>query len=477
MSIERQTLTALKWAGLAKLASQVISWAATLVVIRLLHPEDYGLMAIVSVVIGILANIAELGIGAAVVQAPKIDERDLAKISGLITLSNLGIFLLLVLGAPLVALAFQEPRLTLLVQVAAAQMPISSLGALRQALAERELDFAWLARVELGAALSSTLTGITLALAGAGVWALVYASLVMAAMRSLLLVRRGVIWPSFRLAGVGRFLPVGGSVMFSRLAWQLISQSDVLIGARRLGSEAIGTYSVALHLATLPMQKVMGIINSVALPAVAKLQGEPERLRARLLYATRMMTVISVPTLWGLSAIGPELVRVVLGPKWHAAIMPVQLLSLIVPLRMIQTIFSTAIIGAGKAALNIYTTVISGIVLPTSFYLGTLWGANGLAASWLVAVPLSFGLNFWRINRVFGTRRIDIWRAVWKPVVAGAAMYLAVSLARRGLGDLSDLARLPLLIGTGALTYMAVLQPLDRAVRQDLMILMREKRA
>jgi len=477
MSIERQTLTALKWAGLAKLASQLISWAATLVVLRLLHPEDYGLMAIVSVVITVLANIAELGIGAAVVQAPRLDTADLGRVNGLITLSNLSIFLLLLLGAPLVALAFQDPRLTLLVQVAALQMPISSLGALRQALAERELDFAWLARVELGAAFVSTVVGLGLALRGAGVWALVGASLAMAVTRSLLLVRRGLIRPSFRLAGVGRFLPVGGSVMFSRLAWHLVSQADVLIGARRLGSEAIGTYSVALHLATLPMQKVMGIINAVALPAVARLQEEPERLRARLLWATRMMSVISVPALWGLSAIGPELVRVVLGPKWGNAIVPVQLLSLIVPLRMIQTIFSTAIIGTGKAGLNIYMTVVSAVVLPGSFLLGTRWGVNGLAAAWLFAIPISFTLNFWRITYVFDIRLMHIWRAVWKPVAAGSAMYLAVAGLRGMLVALPDLARLPFLIGAGAVAYMAVLHLLDREVRQDLLTLMRTSRA
>ncbi|GMW07743.1 MAG: lipopolysaccharide biosynthesis protein [Gammaproteobacteria bacterium] len=477
MSIERQTLTALKWAGLAKLASQLISWAATLVVLRLLHPEDYGLMAIVSVVITVLANIAELGIGAAVVQAPRLDTADLGRVNGLITLSNLSIFLLLLLGAPLVALAFQDPRLTLLVQVAALQMPISSLGALRQALAERELDFAWLARVELGAALVSTVVGLGLALRGAGVWALVGASLAMAVTRSLLLVRRGLIRPSFRLAGVGRFLPVGGSVMFSRLAWHLVSQADVLIGARRLGSEAIGTYSVALHLATLPMQKVMGIINAVALPAVARLQEEPERLRARLLDAMRMMSVISVPVLWGLSATAPELVHVVLGPNWDHAIVPVQLISLIVPLRMIHGIYATTIIGAGHARLNFEATLRGGLILPAAFLAGTFWGVNGLAAAWLAAVPLLFAVDLWLIGHVFRIRAGHVLRAVWRPVLAGLAMYFAVTAARAALAALDEPARLPLLIGAGALAYAVVLYPLDPGVRNDLGTLLRATRS
>ena len=107
--------------------------------------------------------------------------------------------------------------------------------------------------------------------------------------------------------------------MFGRLSWQVVYQSDVLIGARRLGSVDIGAYSVALQLATLPMQRIMGVINQVVLPAVARLQDERDRLRRRLLEGCRILTAFSVPVLWGMSATSPEIVGVALGPKWSGA--------------------------------------------------------------------------------------------------------------------------------------------------------------
>ncbi len=144
-SVEHRALVALKWASFAKLTGQVLSWASTLVVMRLLEPDAYGLMALVSVVISVLGNIAELGIGAAVVQARHVSRDDLARISGLIVVVNGVLFVALLLAAPLFALAYGEPSLTALVQVAAVQLPITAIATIQQALAQRELDFKWLA--------------------------------------------------------------------------------------------------------------------------------------------------------------------------------------------------------------------------------------------------------------------------------------------------------------------------------------------
>ena len=121
--------------------------------------------------------------------------------------------------------------------------------------------------------LAASITTLTLAWYGMGVWALVLGSLAGALVRTGMLATDGFVWPSFRLAGVRKFLAVGGAVMFGRLSWQVVYQSDVIIGARRLGTTDIGAYSVALQLATMPMQR-MAILNQVALPAVARLQDE-----------------------------------------------------------------------------------------------------------------------------------------------------------------------------------------------------------
>lgn len=472
-SVEHRALVALKWASFAKLTGQLVSWASTLVVMRLLHPEAYGLMALVSVVISLLGNIAELGIGAAVVQAKEIARDDLARISGLILAVNGALFVALLLGAPLYSLAYGEPALTALVQVAALQLPITAIATIQQALAQRELDFKWLAWVELATILATAAATLLLAWLGLGVWALVLGSVVNALVRAIVVLRRGFVWPSFRLGGVGSYLKVGGAVTVGRILWQLVYQTDVLIGARRLGAGPIGVYSVALQLANLPLQKIMMTLNQIALPAVARLQDEPERLRRRMVDATRLLVVVSVPALWGLSAVAPELVDVVLGAKWTEAILPIQLIALVAPLRMVSATYATAAIGIGRIGLDIRNNVQTAIVLPISFLVGTFWGLTGLAAAWLFAVPMLFALNFPRMAGALSVGLADIVRALSRPVAAGLVMFASVHAGRLLLAPSPEVVRLLALVAIGAAGYLGTLHWLQPGIWGELRSLAR----
>lgn len=476
MSVEHEAIAGLKWVAIAKLSGQIVSWAATLLVMRLLVPHDYGLMAVVTVVISVLSNVAELGIGASVIQSREVTREELAKVSGLVTLVSIGVFVGLCATAPLIARAYDMPRLTLLIQVASTQFLISGVATLPQALAQRNFRFRRLAAIEVSWVLAASITTLTLAWYGMGVWALVLGSLAGALVRTGMLAADGFVWPSLRLAGVRKFLAVGGAVMFGRLSWQVVYQSDVIIGARRLSTGDIGAYSVALQLATMPMQRIMAILNQVALPAVARLQDERERLRRGLLAGVRLLTAISIPVLWGISSVAEELVDVVLGSKWALAIYPLQVISLVVPLRMINAIFSTAGLGVGRAALDFRNNVITAIVLPASFLVGCQWGLDGLASSWLVAIPLVLLLTLPRVARALSVSLHEIALATWRAFAAGLTMYATVLLSRQAMENSSVLARLPVLIGAGALAYTGTIYVLDRTIVRDLINLLKPAR-
>jgi O-antigen/teichoic acid export membrane protein len=468
MSIERQTAVALKWTGIAKFGGQVVTWAITLVVLRLLAPADYGLMALVSVVISVLMNVSEMGLGSSVVQAQQLGGDEVARVSGLVIALNVAACLLLFAGAPLVALAFHEERLIALVRVASLQFLLSGLATLPQSLVYRAMRFKWLAAVDLTSVVCAAFTTLVLAWKGAGVWALVIGSLVQNGVRTALLLRDGFVWPHFARAGMRRHLQFGGAVTLSRLIWQLVYQCDVLIAGRYLPHASIGLYSVSLHVATLPMQKIMGVVNQVALPAVSRLQSDLPRLRARLLEASRLLTFASVGLLWGLSSVAPEFVRVVMGSQWQDAIYPLRVICLVVPLRMLNAIFSTSTIGLGRAGVDLRNSVVNIVVLPASFFIGVHWGVNGLATSWAIAIPAVFVIVFPRISQALGITLREIADSVWAPLVSGAAMWAAIIGMRTLTLDLHDAARLTLLVGTGAIVYLAVALTIDRRIRPEI---------
>jgi O-antigen/teichoic acid export membrane protein len=468
MSIERQAVSALKWSTISKVVGQSVAWAVTLLVIRLLSPDDYGLMAISAVIISIVASIAELGLGASIVQSQVISKDELAKVAGALLVLNLGLGMLVGLGAPLTDVLFDDPRLIDVVRVSALHFLFNAVATVPQSLAYREMRFKWLAFIDLTTSLLASLSTLALAWWGAGVWALVFGSLAGAACRTtLLLARGGAVRPTLGLQGIGHHLRFGGKMTVARMAWQLVYQSDVLIAGRFFTKEAVGIYSVSLHLATLPMQKAMSILNQVAFPTVARMQDELPRLRARLLDASRLLSFVAVPALWGISAVSPEFVTLALGERWLGAIFPLQVVTLVVPLRMLSTVFGASVSALGRADVDLRNMLVSSAVLPIAFLAGAQWGVEGLALSWVVAVPLMFWVNFPRTSRVLGIKLREVGASIYGSIAAGIVMYGAVWGARLALSSAPELYRLVALIAVGAATYLAAAALLDRQIWVD----------
>ena len=466
-SIENLTLSGLKWTSLSKLAAQLISWGMTLVVLRLLAPSDYGLMAIVAVFVSLLTNIAELGLGASLVQSKELTKQEISGVTGVVVTANIVMFVCLVAAAPLIARIYAEPRLTTLIQVAALQLVFSAVVTVPQSLAYRDMQFRRLALTDLFAAVAGGAATIAMAWHGFGVWSLLLANVIQGLLRTLLL--SWGRWPraTFRFGSVRSHLEFGSIVAGLSVASQLINQSDIMIAGRVLTQQALGLYSVSLHFATLPMSKIMGTINQVAFPAVAKLQREPERLRQRLLEATRLLMLITVPLLWGISCTAPEFVAVVMGAKWLQAVRPLQAICLVIPLQMLNAFYSTAALGVRDVRANLYNLAASATVLPGAFFVGAKWGVNGMAYAWLLAIPLVFALRLPGTMRSVGVRPRDLFAAAWSPFAAAGIMYLVVGASRMAVGGIGDFVRLVMLIGIGAGTYCAVVALIDRRALSD----------
>ena len=420
MTIERQAASGLKWTAASKIVAQVAGWVVTLWVIRLLAPSDYGLLAMVAVAISVASTIAELGLGASVVQARSLPREQLSKVAGLVVLLNLGVGAAVFISAPLVAWAFDEPRLTALTRVMSLQFGISAVGAMPQALMARELKFKQIAWIELASGLTSSMATLALALMSAGVWSVALGGLAGGAMRSLLLVVFGEnVRPDFRLRGVGAHLSYGGTITLTRIGWDLIWQSDIVVASRFLSTSAIGTYSVSLHLATLPMQKIMSVVNQIAFATVASLQSEPDRMKDGLLAAFRLATLVSVPLLWGLSSCAQEVVHILLGAKWEGAVFPLQVISLVIPLRLVSGIMVTAVQAVGRTKVYLQNMLVGAVVFPTTFLIGAQWGLEGLAIAWPVAWFVNFAATFPRVAAAIDLSLQRIVSAVRGPLIAG----------------------------------------------------------
>ena len=130
--------------------------------------------------------------------------------------------------------------------------------------------------------------------------------------------------------------------------WGPRAQADVFIAGKFLGKDLLGVYSVAMQLASLPVQRVTAIVSQVAFPVFARIQDDPALAGQHLIKGVRLLSFLAFPMLWGISSIASEIVTVLLGAKWESAIVPLRIIALVMPLMIVVPVVSTVVQSLGR---------------------------------------------------------------------------------------------------------------------------------
>jgi len=443
-----------------KLASQIITWAITLLVVRLLTPADYGLLAMATVFVAFLTMFSEVGLGLAVVQTRSVDHHLLRRVFGVVLVVHLALCALLALSAPLIAAFYNEPRVAPVVRILSLQFVIAAFAVIPDAQLQRRLEFRNRSLLDLSIAIVSSVTTLALAASGAGVWALVTGSLLGQLLKTIGLnaISPFLHWPEFSVRGLRSLLAFGGHVTAAGMFGMFFSQIDSVICAKVLGNEILGAYSVGVNIASLPNQKTAAIINAVAFPAFSSIQGDVRKVRENLLLGIRVLSFFVFPIAWGMSSVAPEIVEVVLGPKWMLAILPLQALTVIIPLRMIVNFLSVVVQARGRPDIILRNAVWAAVLGPPILFVGAnAWGLAGLSFSWLLLSPLLVSFILIRSGPVLDLHPLEILTAMRTPAIAAATMYASVAFTRRFIHDGETLlVHLVALIIVGVIVYSAV---------------------
>lgn len=456
MTIREQALSGLKWTAGGKFGAQIITWGITLVVIRLLTPEDYGLLAMATVFLAFMLMLSEAGLTPALIQKQDLDETSLRSVFAIVIIVNVGLLILLNLLAPLIAAFFDEERLIAVLRVLSLQFLIVIFATLPNVQLYRELKFKKLSLIHLAASISGSILTLILAFSQYGVWALVLGSLFTSIFNvvSLNVVAPFYLRPRFSLNGMRTLLSFGGNITLSRLLWFFFTQVDVIIVGKLLGKEMLGFYSVAMQLASLPVQRISVIVNQVAFPVFSKIQNDREQLRKFVLKAVRLLSLVAFPVLWGISSVANEMVLLFLGLKWQSAILPLQLLALMMPFRMLAYFLPSATDSLGRPDISMKNVFLASIVMPIALLIGSQWGIVGVSVAWVTAYPIILFINYHRSLRVIELRLKDLLFAIRSTVISAVGMYLTVWLMSSLLGsEINQMAKLLIMIVTGVLVY------------------------
>lgn len=455
VTLRTQVLAALKWTLLGRTSTQIASWVVTILVMRTLLPSDYGLLAMATIFTGLFALLAEIGLGSSVVQAKNVSERQLRQILGATLLANLGAALLLcLLIAPLAAAFFDEPRLQPAMQVLALQFLPAAFTVVPNALLDRALEYRGRAFVDFSSQISGAALTLVLAYSEQGHWALIWGPLLAALLRAVQLniVMPFKHWPSFDFEGMGPMLRFGRDVAANQLVYYGFSQADSLIVGRLLGQQLLGIYSVSMNLASMPASRVASVLNQVAFPAMSRVARDGGAVRQYIIRSVRGVSFVSFPVMWGMASVVPELVLGLLGERWLAAIPPMAIISLMMPLRVLGPILHASLQSVGRADVSFRNTCTTAVLMCGAFIGGCQFGLIGVAASWVIVFPCVFVINVKRASKHLSVELLEFLSAMSRPALASAFMCAIILIGRLGLIQ-PPLVSLVVLVALGGAAY------------------------
>lgn len=391
--VVRRSLRGLGWTALGTGGQAAAQLGVLVVLARLLAPEDFGVVTAAAALTGFGLIFANLGVGPAIIQRRSLTDAHLR--TGLTVSLTLG----LALGAGVAACArplaelLWMPDAARVISIIALTLPLHGAGVVAVSLLQRRLAFRSLAVVQLVSfLLGYGLVAIVLSWLGAGAQALAAASVAQAALQTVLALAlaRPPLALSIDGKALGELSNYGGGLTLGRIGNYVALQADNLVVARLLGAAALGVYSRAYQITTLPASLFSKVVDGVLFPALSAVQDDTERVRDAFLKGSVIVALMTLPA----SAVGvilaPEIVIVALGEKWAGAILPLQILLASMWLRTSYKMSDSLARSSGHVWRRAWRQVVYAAAVIAGAAVGARWGIAGVAAGVSLAIAVNF---------------------------------------------------------------------------------------
>lgn len=397
------------------------------VLARILTPEDYGLVAMVAVVINFAAMFKDAGLSLATVQQPVIHRDQISALFWVNCIISAAIGATVWFLAPAITMFYGKPELTGITTALAIAFLLSGISIQHQALLQRHMRFDALAAVQILAQAGSVALTIALAFAGWGYWALVAGTLTHAMLTSC-----GYFifcpWrpgkPSLN-SGIWHMLAFGGHLTGFNIINYFARNADNLLIGRYLGAEPLGIYGRAYQILMLPISMLSGPLGNVAIPTLSRLASDRERLRKYYLHLLYLLALLASPVAGVAFLASHEIVALFLGPGWKEVGNVFRYLAIGGLFQPLYNTMAWPLIATGRADRVFRWGLIGTPVIVLSFIAGLPYGVDGVAFFYSLAVIVvtissltyagrSIELPFWHIADKVG-----------RPLAAGTGAILA----------------------------------------------------
>lgn len=360
MSDRHRVTTGFLWSYAERISAQAVSFLVSIILARLIAPEEYGIIALITIFITISNVFVTGGYGNSLVQKQNADELDFSTIFHFSLLISFVFYLLIYFVSPAIGNFYEMPQLVLVMRVMALRLPIAAINSIQHAYVQKKMIFRKFFFSTLIGTVISAIIGITTAYMGFGYWALVGQYLSNTLIDTVVLFIITDWYPKFifSFSRLKKLFSFGSKVLLSRLIDTLYIESRSLIIGKSFGSSNLAYYNRGKQFPDIIVTNIDSSINKVLFPAMANIQDNLVRVKQVTRRSIKVSTFIMSPLLIGLAVVSPALVEVLLTTKWMPIVPFLQIFCVMYIFRPLNTSNMQAIQAIGRADIYLKLEVI-----------------------------------------------------------------------------------------------------------------------
>ena len=327
-SLKDKTVKGVIWSAVDRFSAQGIQFVFSILIARLLVPEDYGVVAMLGIFMAVSQTFIDSGFGTALIRKIDRTEEDFSTVFYFNIVVATLFYFALFFAAPAIANFYNTPLLESITKVVALNLIINSLSGIHNAKLSIAIDFKSRAKISIVSTLLTGAVGLWMAYAGYGVWALVVQNLFSSAIRTVLLwvivkwyPKLVFSWKSFK-----ELFSFGSKLLASALLDTLYNNIYTLVIGKVFSPTTLGVYSKANSLAQFPSSNITSVLQGVTFPVLSTIQNEDDRLADAYKRFLKIAAFVVFPLMIGLSAVADPFIRLVLTDKWEGAIYLLQIM-------------------------------------------------------------------------------------------------------------------------------------------------------
>ena len=455
------TVRGLKWSTISRISQQGLQYIATIILVGVLSPDDFGLMAMAMVVIGFLDIFKDLGTSSAIIK----EENPSNELKCSLFWVNVGfgllIFVIIYFASPLLAVLFNSSKVELVLQLLSLSFLFAGFSIQQKALLEKKMSFQILSLIELFSSAIAFLVAVYLALNGFGVWSLVWQVLSNTFLSTVLIWifsnwKPGLL---FKFSELRKITAYSANLVGFNIINYFARNGDYFLIGKFLGDHELGHYYLAYRIMLYPLRNITLVISRVIFPAFSKIQHENAKLREAYVRITNSIAIITFPMMAGLALVSFNFTEAFFGENWDTKLVA-HIIIILAPVGALQSIIST--VGniyqvKGRTDWMFRWSLFASTLTLLGFIIGLKWGITGVAISYLITNVLMifpvFMIPFKLINlsvvKFLISFKLTILSVVGMIVVLLCALYLIAD-------KFNDIITLSILIILGIGSYLLI---------------------